>query len=239
MLLRPTTWAALCVAAILSFGTASADVVMSQSNNPRATVDAQLSGLLGAEREVLASVGTPRLERLIEAPHAHGARDRASSRAVPNVRYTRDFLRSLPVASGGDEWSCLTEALYFEARGETVKGIFAVAEVILNRVESGRYPDTVCGVVNQGTGKRYQCQFTYTCDGRKEVIHEPAAYEMVGKVARLMLDGKPRTLTGGATHYHTKSVNPRWARSFPRTTTIGYHHFYRQPGALTVASVEG
>lgn len=239
MFLRPTTWAALCFAAVSSYGTASADVVMSQANNPRITVDAQVSGLLGAEREVLASVGATRLEKLVETPRAREGRQAGNGRAIPAVRYTRDFLRSLPQASGGEEWSCLAEALYFEARGETVKGIFAVAEVILNRVESARYPDTICGVVNQGTGKRYQCQFTYTCDGRKEVIHEPAAYEMVGKVARLMLDGKPRTLTNGATHYHTKSVNPRWARAFPRTTTIGYHHFYRQPGAMTVASVEG
>jgi spore germination cell wall hydrolase CwlJ-like protein len=226
-------WAAMCFAAVFTFGTASADVVMSQSNNPRIAIDAQVSGLLGAEREVLASVRSNRLGRLVETPRSR------DGRGVPEVRYTRDFLRSLPEASGGEEWSCLTEALYFEARGETVKGIFAVAEVILNRVDSDRYPDTICGVVNQGTGKRYQCQFTYTCDGRKEVINEPAAYEMVGKVARLMLDGKARTLTGGATHYHTKSVSPRWSRSFPRTTTIGYHHFYRQPGATTVASVEG
>jgi hypothetical protein len=233
MFLRPATWAALCVAATFNFATASADVVMSQANNPRIVADAQISGLLGAEREMLASVRANRLGQLVETPRMR------SGTAVPSVQYTRDFLRSLPRASGGQEWSCLAEALYFEARGETVKGIFAVAEVILNRVDSARYPDSICEVVNQGTGKRYQCQFTYTCDGRKEVIHEPAAYDMVGKVARLMMDGKPRSLTNGATHYHTKSVNPRWARAFPRTTTIGYHHFYRQPGALTVASVEG
>ena len=84
-------------------------------------------------------------------------------------------MRSLPVAKGGKEWACLTEALYFEARGETVKGQFAVAEVILNRVSSPSFPDTICGVINQGTGRKFACQFTYTCDGRAEVIREPKA----------------------------------------------------------------
>ncbi|MEM1430503.1 MAG: cell wall hydrolase [Pseudomonadota bacterium] len=147
------------------------------------------------------------------------------------VRYDRDWLDRLPEAVGSAEWECLAEALYFEARGERLKGQFAVAEVILNRVDSARYPDTVCGVVNQGTGKRYQCQFTYTCDGHAERIHEENAWMRVGKVARLMLDGAPRALTEGATHYHTKAVNPRWAHTYPRTATIGVHHFYRSPSS--------
>jgi spore germination cell wall hydrolase CwlJ-like protein len=128
---------------------------------------------------------------------------------------------------GGSEFSCLAEALYFEARGETIKGQFAVAEVILNRVASTQFPNTVCGVIHQGTGRKYQCQFTYTCDGQKEVIHEPQAYERVSKVARLALDGAGADLTEGATYYHTTAVNPRWARSFTRTARYGVHLFYR------------
>jgi spore germination cell wall hydrolase CwlJ-like protein len=147
------------------------------------------------------------------------------------VQYSRKWLDAQPRANGGEAWSCLTEALYFEARGESVKGQFAVAEVILNRKDSSRFPTSVCGVVRQGTGKRYQCQFTYTCDGHKEVIREPAAYQRAGKIAALMLKGANRALTKGATHYHTRAVNPRWARKFPRTTTIGVHHFYRMPGS--------
>ncbi|WP_120499643.1 cell wall hydrolase [Roseovarius sp. EL26] len=156
-----------------------------------------------------------------------------ASPANVDVEYTRKWLASQPSVDGDAEWACLSEALYFEARGESAKGQFAVAEVILNRVDSANYPDTVCGVINQGTGKKYQCQFTYTCDGHKEVIHEPKAYTQVGKVAALMLGGSERVLTEGATHYHTKAVNPRWARTFPRTATIGVHHFYRQPTRLS------
>ncbi len=138
------------------------------------------------------------------------------------------WLAKQPAAKGGKEWQCLTEALYFEARGETVKGQFAVAEVILNRADSNRYPNTVCSVVNQGTGRLHACQFSYTCDGRAEVISEQDAWNRVGKVARAALDGAPRNLTDGATHYHTSAVRPRWAKAFAQTATIGYHLFYRQ-----------
>lgn len=132
-------------------------------------------------------------------------------------------------AQGGSDWQCLTEALYFEARGESLRGIFAVAEVILNRVDSPAYPNTVCGVVNQGTGGLYQCQFTYTCDGHAEHVNDRASWNRVGQVARAMLDGAPRTLTHGATHYHTTEVSPSWAQRYPQTARIGAHLFYRQP----------
>lgn len=131
----------------------------------------------------------------------------------------------LPEAKGDGEWRCLAEALYFEARGESIAGQIAVAEVILNRVESGDYPDTVCGVVRQGG--RGGCQFSYVCDGRPERIGERRAFERVGKIARIMLDGQPRMLTGGATHFHTTQVRPAWARKFERTARIGEHIFYR------------
>ena len=145
----------------------------------------------------------------------------------PKIGYSRDWLDAQPLVKGDDEWACLAEALYFEARGESVKGQFAVAEVILNRVDSPQFPDTVCAVINQGTGRKYACQFTYTCDGYKEIINEPRAYKRVGKVAKLMVSGAPRELTDGATYYHTRAVNPRWSRKFTRTTSIGEHHFYR------------
>ena len=143
------------------------------------------------------------------------------------IGYSREWLDAQPAVKGGEEWACLAEALYFEARGESVKGQFAVAEVILNRVDSPRFPDTVCAVINQGTGRKYQCQFTYTCDGFKEIINEPRAFKRVGKVAKMMVGGAPRQLTDGATYYHTRAVSPRWSRKFTRTTSIGEHHFYR------------
>lgn len=111
-----------------------------------------------------------------------------------------------------------------------------MAEVILNRVDSPRYPDTVCAVVNQGTGRLHACQFSYTCDGKPEVINEPKAWDRVSAVATTMLQGEPRTLTGGATHYHTTSVAPRWSRVYAKTATIGYHRFYRQSARISTSN---
>ncbi|MCO8146233.1 cell wall hydrolase [Rhodovulum tesquicola] len=215
--------AGLAAALVFSAGVAEAEMTASQSNDPTAMMGENMARLLGVERRALKAVDDRRIKRL-----ATRKTDRRGG-GVP--RYDAAWLAAQPSARGGDEWQCLTEALYFEARGESVEGQFAVAEVILNRVASPAYPDSVCGVIRQGTGKRYQCQFSYTCDGRAEVIREPAAYQRMGKIARVMLEGAPRPLTGGATHYHTKAVQPRWASAFPRTATIGVHHFYRQPGA--------
>ena len=141
--------------------------------------------------------------------------------------HSEAWLRAQADASGGEEWKCLTEALYFEARGERADGLFAVAEVILNRVDSSRYPDTVCGVINQGTGRKHACQFSYTCDGLPEQVREPQAWTRVGKVALAMLSGAPRVLTDGALFYHASHVNPSWSLTKNLTSTIGDHQFYR------------
>ncbi len=212
---------ALCFAALPG----RADVFLSTSTLPASQISPELDGAVEAPalEERLASLLT---EDVMDFRAEGGVR---ASLPEGRIRYKRGWVDSLPASSGGEEWQCLTQALYFEARGETIKGQFAVAEVVLNRVDSARYPDSVCGVVNQGTGRKYQCQFTFTCDGYAEDVREPRAWDRVGKVARLMLDGAPRVLTSGATHYHTKAVNPRWARTYPRTATIGVHHFYRSP----------
>ncbi|MBU2992791.1 cell wall hydrolase [Octadecabacter sp. 1_MG-2023] len=212
----------ICATAVLA---TSMGIAALAPANADEVLAARLGALLGQERAAIQQVPDASLAALTSVPPA-------SVRNIPTapdvITYDNAFLATQPAASGGEQWRCLAEALYFEARGESVRGLFAVGEVIMNRVDSHRFPSTLCGVINQGTGRQYACQFTYTCDGAAEVIHEPAAWARVGKVARLLVDGAPRTLTDGATHYHTRAVNPRWARVFPRTTTIGSHHFYRQ-----------
>lgn len=142
---------------------------------------------------------------------------------------TEAWLMAQPVPQGDGEWQCLTEALYFEARGESLEGQIAVAEVILNRVDSPLYPRTVCGVVKQRGGGG--CQFSYVCDGRTDKMREAEAADQAGRIARAMLDGAPRLLTEGATHFHVKGVRPSWSKRFSRTASIGAHFFYRQPGS--------
>jgi spore germination cell wall hydrolase CwlJ-like protein len=178
--------------------------------------DTPLTQLMAQETRALRAISTDRLAGYV-------------ARTGTEVEYSRDWLAQQRVGGNDRATECLAEALYFEARGESVRGQFAVAEVIMNRVDSPEFPDTVCGVIHQGTGKKYQCQFTYTCDGNPEHINNQAVYGQVSKVARLMVDGAPRQLTDGATYYHTRAVTPRWARSFARTASIGVHHFYRKP----------
>ena len=186
------------------------------------TTHSGVDGVLATEAAGVSALDPTRVARLGQAP----AKGNAQS-------YSRAWIDAQPEAKGDAQWQCLTEALYFEARGETVKGQFAVAEVILNRVDSTQFPNSICGVVNQGTGRKYQCQFTYTCDGNPEHVNEPAAWATAGKIARVLMDGAPRGLTDGATHYHTTAVNPSWARRFIQTTRIGVHKFYRMPVRLS------
>jgi len=141
---------------------------------------------------------------------------------------TEAWLMAQPAPEGDAEWQCLTEAIYFEARGESLEGQGAVAEVILNRVNSPLYPRSVCGVVKQRGGGG--CQFSYVCNGRSDRMREQASADLAGRIARAMLDGAPRLLTDGATHFHSRSVRPGWSKRFAHTTTIGAHAFYRQPG---------
>ncbi len=155
-----------------------------------------------------------------------------ATRSGPSRALSWDWLSDV-VAQGDEAWGCLTEALYFEARGETLAGIVAVGEVILNRVDSGGYPNTICGVVRQGTGGQlHRCQFSYKCDGRPEHIAESKAWNRVARVARVMIDGLPRRLTLGATHYHADHVSPGWSHKLERTVEIGEHIFYRIPEKL-------
>jgi spore germination cell wall hydrolase CwlJ-like protein len=147
--------------------------------------------------------------------------------------WTSSKLLSLPVPKSDKQMSCLAEALYFEARGEPIEGQLAVGEVILNRVEDTRYPSSICKVVNQGTGRRFACQFTYTCDGKLETVHERKPYEMALKIAKILLTTHERKLTRGSTHYHSNYVNPKWSKKFERVAKFGRHIFYRQPILLS------
>lgn len=127
-------------------------------------------------------------------------------------------------SAGADKASlqCLTEAVYFESRGEPLSGQKAVAEVIMNRVDDPRFPKSVCGVVNQSG------QFSYR--GNVGKMRKGAAFATAQRVAQEALSGAPRALTDGATYFHTTKVRPSWSKRFTRTTKIGAHVFYRQGG---------
>jgi len=155
---------------------------------------------------------------------------RSGTEIAPTIAsFNRQILDEMPEAEGGPQWKCLSEALYFEARGEDLWGQIAVAEVILNRVDSARFPNSVCSVIRDGTGQRNRCQFSYFCDGKAESVSNPTAFERVKKIAAMMIEGRARVLTGGATFYHTNAVSPSWVSALVETAVIGDHIFYRYP----------
>jgi spore germination cell wall hydrolase CwlJ-like protein len=123
---------------------------------------------------------------------------------------------------------CLAEAVYFEARGEAVRGQIAVAQVVMNRAFSGFYPNTVCGVVYQNKHRHLACQFTFACDNNPDVIREPEMWERARKIAKAMLDGQiwlPEV--DKSTHYHAYYVHPSWVNEMKRMYKFGVHTFYR------------
>jgi spore germination cell wall hydrolase CwlJ-like protein len=123
---------------------------------------------------------------------------------------------------------CLTNAIYFEARGEPVRGQMAVAQVVMNRVFSGYYPDSVCGVVYQNANRRNRCQFSFACDRHPDRVTEPDAFDRAQEIARETLDGKLwLDDVGKATHYHAYWVRPSWVREMSKLYKIGVHTFYR------------
>lgn len=131
------------------------------------------------------------------------------------------------LAFSESEQRCLAAGIYFEARGESVKGQAAVAQVILNRVRNPTYPNTICGVVYQNKTWRNRCQFSFACDGIKDRVKSPDHWNMAEEIALATTAGKiwlPEV--GSATHYHANYVNPPWARTMRKVGHIGRHLFY-------------
>jgi len=133
---------------------------------------------------------------------------------------------------------CLAEAVYFEARGEAVRGQIAVAQVVMNRTFSGFYPSTVCGVVYQNKhGRPFECQFTFACDNIPDVVTEPDMWDRAKKIAKAMLDGElwlPEVAK--STHYHAYWVHPSWVNEMKKMYKFGVHTFYRPRAWATAAT---
>ena len=147
----------------------------------------------------------------------------ASKSFVPTVK-------KLKIANS--ERLCLTQAIYHEARGESEKGQWAVANVIINRAMSKKYPSTLCGVVFQNAEQGFhKCQFTFACDGKSDMGTERRAWNRSARLAAAAYDDfrqgqHPGVIADSALFYHTTSVAPSWSTKFRRVGTIGSHIFY-------------
>jgi spore germination cell wall hydrolase CwlJ-like protein len=126
------------------------------------------------------------------------------------------------------EHRCLSEVLYYEARGETEEGQKAIAEVVFRRMKTGNYGQSICSVVYEGA-KGSVCQFSFTCNGETLKKKAPGAWREAEMLAARILTNEVHigTLTGGATNFHAISVQPVWADELQRTVQIGNHVFYR------------
>jgi N-acetylmuramoyl-L-alanine amidase len=173
--------------------------------------------------------------------------------AEPSVYPAMQFLR-IPVSAGlapatalphlptlhEIETTCLAAALYHEARGESRPGQLAVARVILNRMRSHAYPDTICGVVYQGAEKPFRCQFSFACDDLPDAPRNLRVFQRLHALVHVILEhGMPGRLLPGdpheyreadfdqITHYHADYVSPFWGKKIDRVGQIGRHVFYR------------
>lgn len=125
---------------------------------------------------------------------------------------------------------CLTSALYYEAASESDDGMRGVAQVILNRVRHPSFPNSVCGVVFQGSQRAGVCQFTFSCDGAMARAPNRAGWLRASRIASAALGGAVFPSVGLATHYHTQAIWPRWGKSLVMTNIVGAHIFHRWRG---------
>lgn len=149
----------------------------------------------------------------------------ADSAIVPD--FGVDVASVEPATHG--ERHCLATAIYFEARGESVKGQKAVAEVVLARTRTPGRPSTICGVVYEGSKRKTGCQFSFTCDRASDVARAGAQWAEAQRIAATVMTthGRGKSVSRGATFYHADYVKPRWARGMVRVAQIGSHIFYR------------
>jgi len=147
-----------------------------------------------------------------------------------------DFTQFVIAQMDAEDRKCLAQAIYYEARSESRFGQLAVADVVLNRVDSRHYPDSVCDVVYQGSHRRTGCQFSFTCDGSMDARLNDRLWKNSEMLAGAILAGLRVPVSRNATHYHADYVSPPWAEKLTPTATIGTHKFYKFPSRRTVAA---
>jgi spore germination cell wall hydrolase CwlJ-like protein len=146
------------------------------------------------------------------------------------IRAMRPFVLAADADDSARALHCMTQAIYYEAAREPVRGQQAVAQVVLNRVRHPAYPKSICGVVYQGSARPTGCQFTFTCDGALRWTPQPVLWRQAQDVAKRALAGFVDRDVGSATHYHAAYVVPYWAPTLVKMTQVGQHIFYRWTG---------
>lgn len=125
-----------------------------------------------------------------------------------------------------DAITCLARTIYWEARGERIADMEAVASVVMNRLSHEGFPSTVCGVVKQGS-EQGACQFSWWCDGRVDDAENEDAYAVAKEIARRAINGQLTDRTDGALYFHTSQASPSWGEEFMQTAEVGEFVFYK------------
>ena len=140
------------------------------------------------------------------------------------------------LSEDNEDIMCLATNIYFEARNQPLVGQIAVGMVTLNRVQSPKFPNTVCGVVYQAkmyknwkgnyVPVRNKCQFSWYCDGLTEQIDDVVAWDESVALAEQLYFGTMIDITEGSTFYHNLNVDPYWNKHYYKRTKIDDHIFY-------------
>ena len=208
-----------------------------REEKPKPDLDPMVASLINNQKaDVLATAYAPsKPDFARQSPFDAILTDKKNDgRFVPQIGPDDHAWAATPLPPGvfsPAEQQCLASGIYFEARGESVKGQAAVAQVILNRVRNPAYPDTICGVVYQNENWRNRCQFSFACDNIKDRIRSEAHWKMARDVGLAVTAGKIwLEQVGSSTHYHAVYVRPNWARTMKKVGRIGLHIFYRTYG---------
>ena len=146
-----------------------------------------------------------------------------------------DTAADVRVAKGQGALDCMTDAVYYEARGESDRGQAAVAQVVLNRVRRAGFPKSVCGVVFQGAAE-HSCQFSFACDGAMDQPRETIAWKRARAVAQRALDGRVMEEVGDATNFHVARLGQIWGAGLVKVAQVGAHVFYKLTSHGTVVA---
>lgn len=189
---------------------------------------ALLAGPLQAADAARAAVAEDKAEVLEEKVLEDAPAPRKAEILTPGEAQAVDPAGQAPL---DDSLTCLARTVYWEAKGADAEDMAAVASVVLNRLGSEGFPDTICGVVKQGVESK-ACQFSWWCDGRPDQVEEPQRYGVAKEIARKALNQQLKDTTGGALYFHDRNVHPDWAKAYRRTAQTRHFLFYKPNQAL-------
>jgi spore germination cell wall hydrolase CwlJ-like protein len=228
----------LSICAVASAMSATVNAGRAEEERKAQAAIAQEAGLV-ADLAIYLAAETAATREAMDGPRLKPAKatgDVLTSTDPIEALASFDFTTLTMAKLDGEERTCLAQAIYYEARSEPRIGQLAVADVVLNRVASAVYPNSICQVVFQGSTRRTGCQFSFTCDGSMHARVNKRKWKESEDLAGAILAGIRAPVSRNATHYHANYVTPHWADSLTPTATIGTHKFYKFRSRTNVAA---